>query len=117
MSCPDIGKGKELYGDKLGMRIIDHSEGETHEGYVFVAGLCDIELGTRKDGANADRLGPGVVGSLGLWSDDVDGLAKEIGHPEPPAERDLALGVPIRSITLDVGDGLPLEVAQRLEAS
>ena len=117
MACPDIGKGKELYGDKLGMRIIDHSDSETHEGYVFVAGLCDIELGTRKDGSNADRLGPGVVGSLGLWSDDVDGLAKEIGHPEPPAQRDLALGVPIRSITLDVGDGLPLEVAQRLEAS
>lgn len=114
MSCPDISNGKELYGDKLGMRIIDHSDSETHEGYVFVAGLCDIELGAQKSGANADRLGKGIVGSLGLWSDDVDALAKEIGHPTPPTERDMALGVPILSITLDVGDGLPVEVAQRL---
>ena len=76
--------------------------------------MCDIELSTQKDGANADRLGSGVVGSFGLWIDDVDALAKEIGHASPPAERDLALGVPIRSITLDAGDGLPVEVAQRL---
>ena len=114
MSCPDINNGKAMYGDKLGMPIIDHSDSEAQEGYVFVAGLCDIELGTRKDGAGADRLGSGIVGSFGLWSDDVDALAKEIGHATPPAERDLALGVPIRSITLDVGDGLPIEVAQRL---
>ena len=114
MSCPDIAKGKELYGDKLGMHIIDHSDSETSEGYVFVAGLCDIELSAQKGGANARRLGKGVVGSLGLWSDDVDALANKIGHPTPPTERDLALGVPIRSITLDVGDGLPIELAQRI---
>lgn len=114
MSCPDINKGKEMYGDNLGLPIIDHSDSETHESYVFVAGLCDIELSAREDGADEDRLGKGIVGSFGLWSDDVSGLAKEIGHPTPPAERDLALGVPVRSITLDIGDGLPVEVAQRL---
>ena len=114
MACPDINKGKEMYGDKLGMRIIDHSDSESHEGYVFVSGLCDIELGASKDTPKAGSLGRGVVGSFGLWSDDVDGLAKEIGHPTPPKKRDVALGVPVRSITLDVGDGFPVEVAQRL---
>ena len=114
MQCPEMARGKEMYGDQLGMGVIDHSDSETHEGYVFVAGMCDIELSTQKDGANADRLGSGVVGSFGLWTDDVDALAKEIGHASPPAERDLALGVPIRSITLDAGDGLPVEVAQHL---
>lgn len=114
MSCPDIVRGKEMYGDQLGLRIIDHSENESHEGYVFVAGLCDIELGSHKDGANADRLGKGVVGSFGLWTDDVDRLAREIGYGSPPAERDLALGVPVRSIIMDAGDGLPIEVAQRV---
>ena len=113
MSCPDIGKAKELYNGKLGLPIIDHTQADTHEGYVFVAGLCDLELDAKKNG-DSDRVGPGVVGSIGLWTDDVDGLAKEIGHPDPPTERDLALGVTIRSITLDVGDGLPVEVAQRL---
>ena len=114
MECPDIARGKELYGDKLGLDAIDHSDSGTHEGYVFAAGMCDIELRGRKDGGNADGLGRGVVGSFGLWTDDVDALAREIAHDTPPAERDLALGVPIRSITLDAGDGLPVEVAQRL---
>ena len=113
MSCPDIEKAKELYNGKLGLPIIDHTEADTHEGYVFVAGLCDLELDAKKNG-DSDRFGPGVVGSIGLWTDDVDGLAKDIGHPDPPTERELALGVPMRSITLDVGDGLPVEVAQRL---
>ncbi len=103
-----------MYGDKLGLPVIHHSDSDTHEQNVFVAGMCDIELGARKVGADADRLGRGVVGSFGLWTDDVDTLAREMGHASPPAERDLALGVPIRSITLDVGDGLPVEVAQRL---
>ena len=114
MECPDIARGKELYGDMLGLSVIDHSESGTHEGYVFVAGMCDIELRGRKDGGTADGLGRGVVGSFGLWTDDVDALAREIAHGAPPVERDLALGVPIRSITLDAGDGLPVEVAQRL---
>ena len=114
MQCPDMAKGKEMYGDKLGLPVIHHSDSDTHEQNVFVAGMCDIELGARKVGADADRLGRGVVGSFGLWTDDVDALARETGHASPPEERDLALGVPIRSITLDVGDGLPVEVAQRL---
>ena len=114
MMCPDMNKGKEMYADKLGMPIIDHSDSETNEGYVFVAGLCDIELSSPKDSIDGDRLGKGIVGSFGLWTDDLDTLTKKIGHPIPPTERNLALGVPIRSITLDVGDGLPVEVAQRL---
>ena len=114
MSCPDINAAKELYADKLGLSIIDHSDNEAHESYVFVAGMCDIEMGYAKTEADPERLGKGVVGSIGLWTDDVDGLTKDIGHPTPPTERDLALGVPIRSITLDVGDGLPVEVAERL---
>ena len=114
MQCPDMARGKELYGDKLGLPVIHHSESDTHEQNVFVAGMCDMELGAPKNGANTDRLGRGFVGSFGLWTDDVDTLARETGHPGPPAERDLALGVPIRSITLDAGDGLPVEVAQRL---
>lgn len=112
MLCPNIDKGKEMYGGMFGMPVIDHSDSETHESYVFVAGLCDIELSATKDGNNGDRLGKGIVGSLGLWSDDVDGLAKKINHPVPPSERNLALGVPIRSISLDVGDGLPVEIAE-----
>jgi catechol 2,3-dioxygenase-like lactoylglutathione lyase family enzyme len=114
MLCPNIDKGKEMYGGMFDMPVIDHSDNGTHEGYVFVAGLCDIELLATKDGNNGDRLGKGVVGSLGLWSDDVDALAKKIEHPVPPIERDLALGVPIRSISLDVGDGLPIEIAERI---
>ena len=114
MSCPDSSRAKELYADKLGLRIIDQSDSEAHEGYVFVAGLCDLEIGSQKSGADADRLGPGIVGSFGLWCDNIDALAKDISHPVPPVERDLALGVPMRSITVDVGDGLPVEVAQRL---
>ncbi len=114
MECPDIARGREIYGEMLGLSVIDHSESGTHEGYVFAAGMCDIELRARIDGGNVDGLGRGVVGSFGLWTDDVDALAGEIAHDAPPAERDLALGVPIRSITLDAGDGLPVEVAQRL---
>ena len=114
MLCPNIDEGKEMYGGMFDMPVIDHSDNGIHEGYVFVAGLCDIELLATKDGNNGDRLGKGVVGSLGLWSDDVDALAKKIEHPVPPIERDLALGVPIRSISLDVGDGLPIEIAERI---
>ena len=114
MSCPDVNMAKELYANKLGLRIIDHSDSETHEGYVFVAGLCDLEVGAQKSGMDLDLLGRGIVGSIGLWCDDIDSLASDIGHPTPATERDLALGVPIRSITLDVGDGLPVEIAQRL---
>ena len=114
MSCPDLNAAKGLYADKLGLRIIDHSDSETHESYVFVAGLCDLEMGFAKTESDPERLGKGVVGSIGLWCDDIDALAKDIGHTAPPTERDLALGVPMRSITLDVGDGLPVEVAQRL---
>ena len=114
MSCPDSSKAKELYGDKLGLRIIDHSDSETHEEHVFVAGLCDLEISSQKGGPDADRMGPGIVGSFGLWCDDIDALAKDIAHPVPATERDLALGVPMRSITVDVGDGFPVEVAQRL---
>lgn len=114
MQCPDMARGKELYGDQLGLPVIHHSDSDTHEQNVFAAGMCDMELGAPKNRANTDRLGRGFVGSFGLWTDDVDALAGEMGHASPPAERDLALGVPIRSITLDVGDGLPVEVAQRL---
>ena len=114
IGCPDINMAKELYADKLGLRIIDHSDSDEHEGYVFVAGLCDLELGSQKNGMDLDLLGRGIVGSIGLWCDDIDSLASDIGHPTPATERDLALGVPIRSITLDVGDGLPVEIAQRL---
>ena len=114
MQCPDMVRGKELYGDQLGLPVIHHADSDTHEQNVFAAGMCDMEMGAAKNRANTDRLGRGVVGSFGLWTDDVDALAREMGHAGPPAERDLALGVPIRSITLDVGDGLPVEVAQRL---
>ena len=114
MQCPDMAAGRALYGDKLGLPVIHQSDTATHEQCVFVAGMCDLELGARKSGGNADHLGRGIVGSFGLWTDDVDALARETGHAGPPVERDLALGVPIRSITFDVGDGLPVEVAQRL---
>ena len=114
MACPDIRAAKELYADKLGLRVIDHEDGETSEGYVFVAGLCDLELSSPKTGTDLDKFGRGIVGSFGLWCDDVDAVARDIRHTDPVTERDLALGVPIRSITLDVGDGLPIEVAQRL---
>ena len=90
---------------------------------VFV--LIGCHTGTKSNPPNivfilADDLGYGEVGCFGqekIRTPNIDALAKDISHPVPPAERDLALGVPIRSITLDVGDGLPLEVAQRLEAS
>ena len=114
MSCPDILAAKELYADKLGLRVIAHEDGESGESYVFAAGLCDLEMSLRKTGRDVYKLGRGIVGSFGLWCDDVDAVARDIGHPDPPTERDLALGVPIRSITLDVGDGLPIEVAQRV---
>ena len=114
MSCPDIDAAKELYAGKLGLRIIDHSDSETHERYVFVAGLCDLEMENAKNDTGPARLGRGVVNSIGLWSNDIDALAKDLGHRTRPTERDLALGVPMRSITLDVGDGLPIEVAERL---
>jgi len=71
-------------------------------------------MGSQKSGADRDLSGRGIVGTLGLWCDDIDSLASAIGHPTPATERDLALGIPIRSITLDVGDGFPIEVAQRL---
>ena len=114
MSCHDIDKAKEIYADKLGMQIIDHSENDTHEGYVFVAGLCDLEIGVVKDGSGLDRLGKGVVGSIGLWVDDIDATAKILGHSATPTQREIALGLPIRSFTIDIGDGLPVEIAQRV---
>ena len=117
MACHDINKAKEVYVDKLGLEIIDHEETDTHEGYVFVAGLCDLEMGSKKDGSGADKLGKGIVGSIGLWTDDVDAVAKVFGESSSLSERDLALGVPMRSFTIDIGDGLPVEIAQRLTSS
>ena len=114
MRCPDMEKGKEFYGNQLGLTVFDHTDTEEHEEYVFTAGLCDIELGLKKDGSNKYQIGRGVVGSFGFWSDDVDALAKNIQHSSAPIKRDLALGVPVKSITLDVGDGFPVEVSQRL---
>ena len=114
MHCPDLAVAKELYADKLGLRTIDHSDGETTEGYVFVAGLCDLEVSAKKPGMEPDGLGPGIIASYGLWCDDVDAVARDVGHTGPITERDLALGVPMRSITVDVGDGVPVELAQRL---
>ena len=96
------------------MEIIDHSDSDTHEGYVFVAGLCDLEIGALKDGSGLDKLGKGVVGSIGLWVDDIDATAKLLGHSSTPTEREIALGLPIRSFTIDIGDGLPVEIAQRI---
>ena len=65
MECPDMARGKEMYGDELGLRVIDHSDSGTHEGYVFAAGMCDLELRARKDGGNALGLGRGVMGRSG----------------------------------------------------
>ena len=114
MRCSDIDFTRELYADKLDLSVVDHSESDQHEGYVFAAGLCDLELGASKAGVDPELLGPGVVGSMGLWCDDLDSLISRIGHTGAPAERDLALGVPVRSITLDSGDGFVIELAQPL---
>lgn len=114
MHCPDMRKGKEMYVDKLGLTIIEHRETEINDLYALSAGLCDIELNFKKDGSNSSQFGRGVVGSFGFWSDDVDALAKQIQHHSHSRKRDLTLGVPVKSITLDVGDGFPVEVSQRL---
>ena len=114
MQCSDSNRAREFYQGKLGLTIVDHSENEEHEGYVFAAGLCDLELGLRKKGVNPELMGPGTVGSIGLWCDDLDSLISHIGHSAPPTDRELALGLTVRSITLDSGDGFPVEVAQQV---
>ena len=110
MTCPDINDGIEMYGRKLGLPYIPDGESR-----VFQAGLCDIELSDISDLQKEEperTSGKGTVGSFGLWSDDVDSLAKKTGHPTSPEERDIALGVRVKSIVLDVGGGFPVEISQ-----
>ena len=114
MHCSDIAVAREFYAEKLGLGIIDESESDAHIGCVFTAGLTDLELGARKDQANLPDLSAGVVGSLGLWCDDLGEVISRTGHTGAPAERDLALGLSVRSIRMDSGDGFMVEIAQRV---
>ncbi len=119
MACYDIKRAKEFYVDKLGLEIIDRSESEESEGYVFVAGLCDLEVNTVKDKTNVSKskYQAGIVASFGLWCDNLDELVNRIGFSGDIVERDVALGIPVKSITLDSGDGFFVEILEQLEAA
>lgn len=118
MRCYDLKSVKEFYVDKLGLEIIDRHENEEVEGYVFVAGLCDLEVHTVKDKTDVSKskYQEGVVASFGFWTDNLDELVNKIGFSGDIIERDIALGVPVKSIKLDSGDGFFVEILEQLEA-
>ena len=117
MGCYDIKRAKEFYVDKLGLEIIDKNEGPTSEGYVFVAGLCDLELNELKDKTNVSKskYQAGIVASFGFWTDNLNELVNKIGFSGDILERDVALGIPVKSITLDSGDGFFVEILEQIE--
>ena len=57
-----------------------------------------------------------MVASFGFWTDNLDELVNKIGFSGDIIERDIALGVPVKSIKLDSGDGFFVEILEQQEA-
>ena len=118
MGCKDIRLTREFYSTKLGLEEISSRTVEGAEERVFAVGVTDIEMY-----AFAEKLqptyGPGIVHSLGFWTDDVDQAywaLKDAGVAvgAPPSELTPLPGVRKRAFTFQGPDGLPLELAQHL---
>ena len=114
----DTAATKALFVDQLGMS--EFGDGKTSGGdqVVFAVGLTDLEM-NENDAYRDKVLGPGIVDTLGFWTDDVDrayASLKEAGAAVsgPPADVSPLPGLRVRAFDLEGPDGLPLEVAERL---
>ena len=84
---------------------------------VFAVGLTDLEM-NESDAYRDKVLGPGIVNTLGFWTDDVDrayGELKEKGAAVsgPPSDLTPLPGFSVRAFGVEGPDGLPLEIAER----
>ena len=84
---------------------------------VFSVGITDLEM-NETDTYRHKILGPGIVNTLGFWTDDIDRMyyrLKDAGSvvSGPPSDITPLPGLAVRSFDIEGPDGLPLEVAER----
>lgn len=117
MRCTDLKIGKQFYSQTLGLKVIYHEKSDVAEQYVFAAGLCDLELSSSStDSLDKSLYGPGIVASYGFWCDDLESIISHLSFNPKPLQRELALGIPVKYITLDAGDGFLVQILQQLES-
>jgi len=118
MGCKDIRLTKEFYCQKLRMEELSTRTIEGVEENVFAVGVTDLEM-YALTAPHIPAYGPGIVRSLGFWTDDVDKAyqtLKDAGVAVgvPPSELTPLPGVRKCAFAFLSPDGLPLELAQRL---
>ena len=116
MFCTDAVATNEFYAQKLGLQEILHRVVGDAEERDFVIGCTELEMWSRP-GQGAVK--PGLVRSLGFWTDDVEHAYKVLVDrgvvPEgPPADWTPFPHIRRRAFTLRDPDGFLLQVAQRL---
>ena len=114
----DMPATREFYIEKLGLQ--EHGERDVSgtDQSVLVVGLTDLEM-NRSDAYKDKELGPGIVTSLGFWTDDLEQVrqhlhAKGIQVGEVGSTDARFPGVRKRAFRFLDPDGLPLEIAQRV---
>ena len=113
----DTAATRALFVDQLGMPEIGDGNMEGRNQAVFAVGLTDLEM-NESDAYRHKVLGPGIIDTVGFWTDDVDrayASLKEAGVAVsgPPADVTALPGFSLRAFELEGPDGLPLEVAER----
>ena len=117
MRCSDLKIGKGFYSETLGLEIIHHEQSDTSEEYVFSAGLCDLELSSSSlNSLDKPLYGPRIVSSYGLWCDDLESVINNLSFEPNRLERDLALGVRVKYITLNSGDGFLIQILEQIQS-
>ena len=116
MICTDAGATQEFYAQKLGLQEILHRVVDDAEERDFVIGCTELEMWTKPA---QDALRPGLVRSLGFWTDDVEHTFKVLVDrdvvPEgPPADWTPFPHIRRRAFTFRDPDGFLLQVAERL---
>ncbi len=121
--CSDVSAERDFYGLKLGLEELSHRTEtvpavEGFEESVFAAGMTDLEL-TQSESTRGWPVGPGAVGALGFWTDDVaqayDELAQRgVAVGAPPSTRTPLPGMSRRAFAFEGLDGLRLEIAQKI---
>ena len=108
---------RALFVGQLGMTEFGDGKMEGRNQAVFAVGLTDLEM-NENDAHRNKVLGPGIINTLGFWTDDIDrayASLKEVGVAVsgPPADVTALPGLSVRAFELEGPDGLPLEVAER----
>ena len=113
----DADATRRQFVDQLGMKEFGDGKMEGRDQSVFAVGLTDLEM-NESDAYRDKVLGPGIVDTLGFWTDDVDRAYAELKEKGAalsgrPSNLTPLPGLSVRAFELEGPDGLPMEIAER----